>query len=91
MLRTPTAASDSSSRFEVVTDTASQLAAGDERIIGVMVESHLVEGRQDLVPGQPLEYGKSITDACLGWEDSLMVLEMLAKGVRARRLVEAAK
>jgi 3-deoxy-7-phosphoheptulonate synthase len=86
---------NSSKRFkqqiEVVTDTASQLAAGDERIIGVMVESHLVEGRQDLVPGQPLEYGKSITDACLGWEDSLMVLEMLAKGVRARRLVEAAK
>ncbi|MEF8719144.1 MAG: 3-deoxy-7-phosphoheptulonate synthase AroG [Candidatus Accumulibacter necessarius] len=86
---------NSSKRFkqqiQVVTDTASQLAAGDERIIGVMVESHLVEGRQDLVPGQPLEYGKSITDACLGWEDSLMVLEMLAKGVRARRLVEAAK
>jgi 3-deoxy-7-phosphoheptulonate synthase len=86
---------NSSKRFkqqiEVVTDTASQLAAGDERIIGVMVESHLVEGRQDLVPGQPLDYGKSITDACLGWEDSLMVLEMLAKGVRARRLVEAAK
>jgi 3-deoxy-7-phosphoheptulonate synthase len=78
-------------QIEVVTDTASQLAAGDERIIGVMVESHLVEGRQDLVPGQPLEYGKSITDACLGWEDSLLVLEMLAKGVRARRLVEAAK
>ena len=78
-------------QIDVVTDTASQLAAGDERIIGVMVESHLVEGRQDLVPGQPLEYGKSITDACLGWEDSLMVLEMLAKGVRARRLVEAAK
>jgi 3-deoxy-7-phosphoheptulonate synthase len=86
---------NSSKRFkqqiEVVRDTASQLAAGDERIIGVMVESHLVEGRQDLVPGQPLEYGKSITDACLGWEDSLMVLEMLAKGVRARRLVEAAQ
>jgi 3-deoxy-7-phosphoheptulonate synthase len=86
---------NSSKRFkqqiEVVRDTASQLAAGDERIIGVMVESHLVEGRQDLVPGQSLEYGKSITDACLGWEDSLMVLEMLAKGVRARRLVEAAQ
>jgi 3-deoxy-7-phosphoheptulonate synthase len=86
---------NSSKRFkqqiEVVRDTSCQLAAGDERIIGVMVESHLVEGRQDLVPGQPLEYGKSITDACLGWEDSLIVLEMLAKGVRARRLVEAAQ
>lgn len=85
---------NSSKRFkqqiEVTRDTASQLAAGDERIIGVMIESHLVEGRQDLAPGQALEYGKSVTDACLGWEDSLTVLELLAKGVRARRLVEAA-
>lgn len=78
-------------QIEVATDTASQIAAGEERIIGVMVESHLIEGRQDLVPGQPLEYGKSITDACLGWEDSMMLLEMLAKSVRARRLVEAAQ
>jgi 3-deoxy-7-phosphoheptulonate synthase len=77
-------------QIEVVRETASQIAAGDQRIVGMMVESHLVEGRQDLVPGQPLEYGKSITDACLGWEDSLLVLEILAKGVRARRLVEAA-
>jgi len=73
----------------VAQDTAAQLAAGDERIIGVMIESHLVEGRQDLIPGQTLEYGKSITDACLGWDDSLTVLETLAKGVRARRLVGA--
>ncbi len=78
-------------QIEVARDTASQIAAGDERIVGVMVESHLVEGRQDLVPGQDLEYGKSITDACLGWEDSLVVLESLAKGVRARRLVKAAQ
>ena len=78
-------------QIEVAKDTASQLAAGDERIIGVMIESHLVEGRQDLVPGQPLAYGMSITDACLGWEDSLLVLETLANGVRARRLVEAAQ
>ncbi|HRF73255.1 MAG TPA: 3-deoxy-7-phosphoheptulonate synthase AroG [Accumulibacter sp.] len=89
-----TSHANSSKRFkqqvEVARDTASQLAAGDERIIGVMIESHLVEGRQDLAPGQALEYGKSITDACLGWEDSLTVLELLAKGVRARRLVEAA-
>ena len=77
-------------QIEVARDTAGQLAAGEERIIGVMIESNLVEGRQDLVPGEPLEYGKSITDACLGWEDSLVVLEMLAQGVRARRLVEAA-
>ncbi|MEF8698581.1 MAG: 3-deoxy-7-phosphoheptulonate synthase AroG [Candidatus Accumulibacter sp. UW26] len=78
-------------QIEVLGDTAGQLAAGEERIIGVMIESHLVEGRQDLVPGQPLEYGKSITDACLGWEDTLTVLEVLAKGVRARRLVGAAQ
>jgi 3-deoxy-7-phosphoheptulonate synthase len=59
--------------------------------MGVMVESHLVEGRQDLVPAQKLEYGKSVTDACLGWEDSLTVLEILANGVRLRRLADADK
>ena len=78
-------------QIEVAKDTAAQLAAGEERIMGVMVESHLQEGRQDLVPGQALEHGKSITDACIGWEDSLAVLEILAAGVRARRLVEAAR
>jgi 3-deoxy-7-phosphoheptulonate synthase len=78
-------------QLEVAKDTAAQLAAGEERIMGVMVESHLVEGRQDLVPGKTLEHGKSITDACLGWEDSLTVLDLLAQGVRARRLVEAAQ
>ena len=72
-------------------EVAAQLAAGDERIIGVMIESHLVEGRQDLIPGQTLEFGKSITDACLGWDDSVMVLETLARAVRARRLVGAAQ
>jgi 3-deoxy-7-phosphoheptulonate synthase len=78
-------------QIEVARDTAQQVASGDERIIGVMIESHLAEGRQDLVPGQQLEYGKSVTDACLGWEDSLLVLELLAKSVRERRLVEAAE
>jgi 3-deoxy-7-phosphoheptulonate synthase len=67
-----------------------QLAAGDDRIIGVMVESHLKEGRQDLKPGVSLEYGQSITDACIGWEDSLTVLETLAEGVRQRRVRRAA-
>ena len=56
-----------------------------------MVESHLNEGRQDLSPDQPLAYGKSITDACIGWDDSLKVLDTLAQAVRARRLVEAAE
>ncbi|HMV05372.1 MAG TPA: 3-deoxy-7-phosphoheptulonate synthase AroG [Accumulibacter sp.] len=78
-------------QVEVGKEVAAQMAAGDERIIGVMIESHLVEGRQDLIPGQTLEFGKSITDACLGWDDSVMVLETLARAVRARRLVGAAQ
>src|SRR5574338_512349 len=57
-------------QVEVAQDVAGQLAAGEDRIVGVMVESHLKEGRQDLKPGVALEYGKSITDACIGWEDS---------------------
>ncbi|WP_153116800.1 3-deoxy-7-phosphoheptulonate synthase AroG [Rhodocyclus tenuis] len=76
-------------QIDVATDVAAQMAAGDKRVIGVMVESHLAEGRQDLVPGRELEVGKSITDACLGWEDSLKVLEILAEGVRQRRLIAA--
>ena len=78
-------------QVEVATDVAAQLAAGEDRIMGVMVESHLVEGRQNLVPEKPLEYGKSITDACIGWEDSISVLEILAQGVRDRRLAEAGR
>ena len=63
-----------------------QLAAGDDRIVGVMVESHLVAGRQDLEPGKPLTYGQSVTDGCVGWEDSVRMLEGLAESVRRRRL-----
>jgi len=70
---------------DVAADVAEQVARGDTRIIGVMVESHLKEGRQEQIEGSPLEYGKSITDACLGWEDSVNLLEMLASGVRSRR------
>ena len=77
-------------QVEVAQDVGGQLAAGDDRIIGVMVESHLKEGRQDLKPGVTLEYGQSITDACIGWEDSLTVLETLAEGVRQRRVRRAA-
>jgi 3-deoxy-7-phosphoheptulonate synthase len=62
-----------------------QVANGDKRIIGVMVESHIHEGRQDHAPGCDLEYGKSITDGCLGWQDTVELLEMLAASVRARR------
>ncbi len=70
----------------VCADIASQVAAGDDRIIGVMVESHLVAGRQDLMPGKELTYGQSITDGCIDWESSLTVLEGLAEAVRRRRL-----
>jgi 3-deoxy-7-phosphoheptulonate synthase len=73
-------------QMEVGADVAAQLAKGEERIIGVMVESHLNAGRQDLVPGQPLAHGVSITDACLGWSDTVKLLEVLADGVRRRRL-----
>jgi len=75
----------------VAQDVAAQLASGEQRIFGVMVESHLIEGRQNLEPDKPLEYGKSITDACIGWDDTLLVLESLAKGVRERRLIAASR
>ncbi|MEI2414699.1 3-deoxy-7-phosphoheptulonate synthase [Orrella sp. JC864] len=70
---------------DVARDVAAQLAAGERRIMGVMIESHLQEGRQDLKPGVPLARGVSITDACLGWAQTEPVLEMLAQAVRARR------
>jgi 3-deoxy-7-phosphoheptulonate synthase len=73
-------------QIEVAREVGAQVARGDDRIVGVMVESHLVEGRQDLGTGKPLEYGLSITDPCLGWEDSAAVLERLAESVRMRRL-----
>lgn len=72
-------------QLEVAEDCATQLGNGEERIFGVMIESHLKEGRQDLVPGKPLAKGVSITDACLGWEDSVRALEILADGVVKRR------
>jgi len=72
-------------QLDVCADIVQQLSRGEARITGVMVESHLVGGRQDLVPGQPLVYGQSITDGCLGWEESQECLKMLAAGVRERR------
>jgi 3-deoxy-7-phosphoheptulonate synthase len=69
----------------VVADIATQLEAGETRIHGVMVESHLVAGRQDLLPGCELAYGQSITDGCIGWDSTVDVLERLAKAVRVRR------
>jgi len=65
---------------------AGQVARGDSRIVGVMIESHLNPGRQDLVRGHRLEYGVSITDACLGFDDTVGVLDTLAEAVRQRRV-----
>jgi 3-deoxy-7-phosphoheptulonate synthase len=74
----------------VVEDVAVQIEGGEQRIVGVMVESHLVGGRQDLVPGKPLVYGQSVTDACIDWPTSVTILERLAAAVRARRRRAAA-
>ncbi|RYG14211.1 MAG: 3-deoxy-7-phosphoheptulonate synthase [Burkholderiales bacterium] len=69
----------------VIEDIAVQMEAGDTRIIGVMVESNLVAGQQNLVAGQPLVYGQSITDGCIGWEQTVTSLTRLATAVRRRR------
>ncbi len=69
----------------VVEDVAQQLAGGERRIFGMMIESHLVGGRQDLVPGESPTYGQSITDACIGWDDSIPLLDILAEAVDRRR------
>lgn len=70
---------------EVAHDLAEQIASGSHGIAGVMIESHLREGRQDVVPGKPLVHGQSITDACISWETTAKVLQELAEAVRARR------
>lgn len=65
-------------------DIAAQVASGEDAVMGVMIESHLVAGRQDVVEAQPLVYGQSITDACIGWDDTVEMLEELAEAVAAR-------
>jgi 3-deoxy-7-phosphoheptulonate synthase len=72
-------------QVEVGAEVAARIAAGERRITGVMVESHLEEGRQDVVEGQPLRRGVSITDACIGWADTEPLLRTLAAAVAARR------
>ena len=74
-------------QMEVCTDVCNQVAGGSKTVFGVMVESHLVEGRQDLVEGRACElnYGQSITDACIGWGDTEQLLRQLADAVTARR------
>ncbi|MEO9508055.1 MAG: 3-deoxy-7-phosphoheptulonate synthase, partial [Nonlabens ulvanivorans] len=62
-----------------------QISDGNQNIFGVMVESHLVEGRQDLVDGKALTYGQSITDACIGWDATETMLAQLSQAVEKRR------
>ena len=69
----------------VCTDVAEQVASGSRAITGVMIESHLVAGRQDQVEGQELVYGQSITDACIGWDDTVDMLRELAAACARRR------
>ena len=69
----------------VCAEVGGNIALGDERIIGLMIESNLIGGRQDHVPGKSLVYGQSVTDACLGWEESSMVIRNLADCVKLRR------
>jgi len=76
-------------QVRVIESIAQQIENGDARIGGVMLESHLVAGRQDLVAGKPLVYGQSITDGCLDWETSVPVLERLASAVEARRRLQS--
>lgn len=73
------------SQPKVIADVARQVSDGDRRIIGLMIESHLVAGRQDVVPGVALTYGQSITDGCIDWETTARVLQELADAVAARR------
>jgi 3-deoxy-7-phosphoheptulonate synthase len=76
-------------QIDVMKDVGAQLAAGNRCIFGVMVESHLQDGAQKFTPGKDdpaaLAYGKSITDACIGWDDSVALLAGLAQAVKARR------
>jgi len=72
-------------QIAVATEIGAQIVAGDARIIGVMIESHLEEGRQDIVPGQPLKRGVSVTDACISFTQTVPVLDGLAQAVRQRR------
>jgi 3-deoxy-7-phosphoheptulonate synthase len=77
-------------QIDVAHGLARRIAAGDRRLVGVMIESHLAEGRQALTPGVPLQRGVSITDACLGWDETRALLDALAVAVADRRSVAGA-
>ncbi len=76
---------DHTQQLAVCRNVAEQIAGGDKRIIGVMLESNLVAGAQKLVPGKELVYGQSITDGCIDWNETRVGLEELAAAVRKRR------
>ncbi|MCW8986480.1 MAG: 3-deoxy-7-phosphoheptulonate synthase, partial [Gammaproteobacteria bacterium] len=76
---------DPQKQIDVAKIIAEQVAQGDNNIMGVMIESHLVAGRQDVEEGKELVYGQSITDACINWDDSVAILKSLAKAVSQRR------
>jgi len=76
---------DPENQIPVCGAIAKQIERGDKRIIGVMVESNLIAGRQEFEAGKPLRYGQSITDGCIGWDSSQRVLESLAAAVEKRR------
>jgi 3-deoxy-7-phosphoheptulonate synthase len=75
----------------VIADIASQISGGEQRVVGVMIESNLVAGRQDLLPGMALTYGQSITDGCIDWNTTVPTLNLLADAVEARRNVQRRK
>jgi 3-deoxy-7-phosphoheptulonate synthase len=70
-------------------DVAGQIANGDHRIMGVMIESHLKAGNQQVIEGQELVYGQSITDGCLSWDDTVPLLKSLALAVQKRRTIDS--
>jgi 3-deoxy-7-phosphoheptulonate synthase len=76
---------DPEKQFFAAGEIADQIADGNKAIVGAMLESFLVGGRQDLVPGEELTYGQSVTDACIDWEDTVAVLERFASAIEARR------
>jgi 3-deoxy-7-phosphoheptulonate synthase len=76
---------DPQNQIGVIDDIADQVAGGERRLFGVMIESHLVGGRQDLGPDGELTYGQSITDACVGWDDTVAMLDRLSQAVQQRR------
>ena len=75
----------------VIADIARQISGGEQRIVGVMIESNLVAGRQDVVPGTALTYGQSITDGCIDWDTTVPALNLLADAVAARREMQRRK